>query len=365
MHTPLRPAMVARLARLASALAVAVVLSAAPALAIAPALEAHADDAAPGVRWSVLPADASGPDGRRSVEVRLDPGQSAADHFAVRNVGDAEVTFRLTAADGFTTPTGRFDILADGAASVDAGRWISVADSVTVPAGATVIVPFTIAVPATAQPGDHSAGITASVLSVKRSDGAARVGVESRVGFRIAARVAGTIEPAASLHAAAGSYHIGWNPLRPGSAVVDFDVVNDGNTRVQAIGTVALGGRTVAFPAPGEAVADLLPGDRRTVRVVVDDVWPSVYVPATISLTPRALTIGGDTPAVAATSASTALWAPPVSQLLVVVGMVLLVLAVFWGRLRSRRRIDSLVADAREQGRRAAVEERTSEGARG
>lgn len=326
---------------------------------------AHADDAAPDVRWSVVPADASGPDGRRTVDVRLDPGQSVEDHFAVRNVGDAEVTFRLTAADGFTTPAGRFDILADGTASVDAGTWISVPESVTVAAGATVVVPFTIAVPATAEPGDHAAGITASVLSVRRADGGASVGVESRVGFRVLTRVTGVIAPAAALDATAASYDIDWNPLRPGTAVVTFDVANAGNTRLVAAGTVSVGDRTVSFPAEGESATELLPGDRRTMRVVVDGVWPLVYVPATVSLVPRAVTIAGDTPAVAPTSAEASLWALPAPQAIVLLGIALLVFALFWGRTRSRRRIDQLVAQAHEEGRRAAAADLNQEAPRG
>lgn len=314
----------------------------------APSAAARVDGAAPDVRWSIMPADASGPDGRRSVDVILDPGRRVEDHIAVRNGGDAETTFRLTAADGFTTASGRFDVLVDAAASVDAGTWISLPDSVTVPAGRTVVVPFTIAAPATAAPGDHSAGITASVRSGARADGGTGVGIESRVGLRVLARVTGDIAPAASVHAAAGSYDISWNPLRAGSAVVTFDVVNDGDIRLQAAGTVSAGGRTVAFPAEGESSADLLPGDRRTLRVVVDGVWPSLHVPATITLTPRALAIAGDAPAVPPASVDTALWALPAAQAVVLVGAALIILAVSWGRVRSRRRTDRLVADAGE-----------------
>ena len=36
-------------------------------------------------------------------------------------------------------------------------------------------------------------------------------------------------------------------------------------------------------------------------------------------------------------------------------GLVLLVWALVWGRLRSRRRLDSMLADAREAGRREAA----------
>lgn len=319
---------------------------------------AHAaDDDAADVRWSVVPADESGPDGRRAVEIEADPGESVADHFAVRNVGDAEVVFSLTAADGFYTRTGRFDILAAGEESKDAGTWISVPETVTVPGGATVVVPFSVAVPDRAEPGDHAAGITASVLSVQEAEDGTSVGVESRIGFRVLTRVTGEITPAASLAALAGDYSLSWNPLRPGEATITFDVVNDGNTRLLAEGSVAVGGQTVAFPAEDEAAQELLPGDTRTMTVVVDDVWPLFIVPATVTLTPTVLTMSDDSETLAPVTADVVVWAVPWPQLLALAGIGLVVWAILWGRVRSRRRVASLVEDARRQ----ALEEARAE----
>ena len=350
--------------RLPVAVAVGVLLAA--ALSIAPAVGplAAAREAAPasaGVRWSVVPSDGRGPDGRSAVEVGVRPGQTVEDHIAVRNASDAAVTFRLAPADGFTSASGRFDVRAEGESSVDAGSWISLPARVTVPAGATVVVPFSIAAPSGAAPGDHSAGITASVLSTARVDGGASVGVDTRVGVRVLARVAGQLSPAASLHGGGGSYAVAWNPLRPGSAIVSFDVVNDGNTRLLASGTVSAAGQDTPFPAAGEPVIDLLPGDRRTVRVVVDDLWPSILVPVDVILRPRGITIDGQTPIAAASSLQTSLWAMPISQLIVLTGAALLIFAALWGRQRSPRRTDRLVADAHEHDRPPAAAALTEE----
>lgn len=318
----------------------------------APTSSARAETAdEPTVRWSVTPADADGPDGRRSIEHEADPGEILEEHFAVHNVGSAEVTFALTAADGFYTRAGRFDILADGQESVDAGTWISLPDTVTVAGGATVVVPITIQVPDRAEPGDHAAGITASILSTKKAEDGTSVGVESRVGFRIAMRVAGEITPAAALSAVAGGYTTSWNPFRPGDATVSFDVVNEGNTRLLAEGSVSAGGQTLTFPAEGEAPQELLPGDTRTIVVAVNDVWPLVAVPATVTLTPTALTMSDEPEEIAAVTAEAVVWALPWPQLAVVGGLALLIWAILWGRGRSRRRLDALLEDAREQGR--------------
>ncbi|MGU3645378.1 hypothetical protein ACLBXX_10455 [Microbacterium sp. C23T] len=323
--------------------------------AVWPTASYAAADEDPEVRWSVVPADDSGPDGRRSVEIEVDPGETVDDHFAVRNVGDDEVVFSLTAADGFYTRNGRFDILAADKESVDAGTWISLPETVTVPGGETVVVPFTIAVPDRAEPGDHAAGITASVLSVQSAEDGTSVGVESRVGFRVLTRVTGEITPAAALTAVSGDYTTSWNPLRPGEATVTFDVVNEGNTRLLAEGSVSAGGHTVFFPGVGESPQELLPGDTRTITVVVDDVWPLFVVPATVTLAPTVVTMSDSSETLDPVTADAVVWAMPLPQLLLLIGLALVVGAILWGRIRSRRRLAAMLdgarAEALEEGR--------------
>lgn len=343
-----------------SAIRASVLSMAALAAVLAPLtpLSAAAADDDP-VRWSVAPADAAGTDGRRAVEHELAPGESVDEHFAVRNLSEQEITFRITAADGFFTQTGRFDILADTAASTAAGTWITVPDAVTVPAGESVVVPFSLAVPERAEPGDYAAGVTASILSTGSATGGASVGVESRVGFRVLTRVTGEITPAASLDALAGDYRLSWNPLRPGETQISFEVVNEGNTRLAAAGTVAVGGRSVTFPASGQQAQELLPGDRREITVAVDDVWPWVLLTATVTLAPEVLTISDTDAAMAPISADVAIWAVPWPQLAILLGAGLVVWAILWRRSRSRRRISAMIDDALRRGREEGRNEMT------
>lgn len=347
LHLPRRSSVLTRtLATLAAVVALA--------LPASPALAADDPPAAPEVRWSVTPADANGPDGRRAAEHELDPGASIDDFFAVRNVGEDEVTFALTAADGFYTRTGRFDILAADKESTDSGTWITLPETVTVPAGETAVVPYSIDVPDQAEPGDHAAGITASVLSIQSAEDGTSLGVESRVGFRVLTRVKGEITPAASVAGISTDYTTSWNPLRPGELTVTFDVSNDGNTRLLAKGTVEAGGQTVAFPAEGESQQELLPGDVRTITTVVDDVWPLFIVPTTVTLDATVLTLDGSTDSLEPIAETAVAWAIPWPQLIVLAGIALVILAIFWGRIRSRRKLDNLLAEAREEGRKAA-----------
>ncbi len=321
---------------------------------VTPALAAADADTPPAVRWSVSPADESGPDGRIAVEHDIDPGESVSDHFAVRNVSDVQVTFRLAAADGFFTRNGRFDMLPADKESVGSGTWISIPDDVTVDPGETVVVPFEVAVPETAEPGDHAAGITASVLSVQSGEDGASVGVESRVGFRVLTRVTGELEPRAVVNDVAGTYALSWNPLRPGEVTVTFDVANEGNTRLLAEGVVDVGGQRVTFPADDEIRQELLPGDTRSLSAVVRDVWPLFLVPARVVLDPVVLTMDGETSQLAPVESEVLVWAVPWPQLIVLVGFALLVGAIVWGRVRSRKRLAGMLESAREEGRRAA-----------
>ncbi|MCD0443155.1 DUF916 domain-containing protein [Glycomyces sp. A-F 0318] len=308
------------------------------------------------VTWSVRPADDSGEDGRAWVEQELDPGETATEHMAIHNLSDQEVTFRLSAADGYFGDNGRFGMLPSDQPSVDAGLWIEVQDEVTVGPDETAVVPFTTTVPENATPGDHAAGVAASVLSQQVGSDGATIGVESRVGFRVMTRVTGELAPAAALEAVASSYDLSWNPLAPGVAQVTFDVVNTGNTRLTVTGAVTVGGREVAFPRADEIDQELLPGEQRTFTVAVEDVWPLVFVPASLEVTP-AVVGDGDGTSVDAATADVGVWAVPFPQLIALAGVALLVWSGLWGRRRSRVRLEEKLAQARAEGRRAAAEE--------
>lgn len=318
------------------------------------ATPALADDDAPEIRWSVTPADEAGPDGRTFVENTLDPGETVDDHFAVRNVSDQNVEFALLAADGFYTSAGRFDILPADEESVDAGTWITLPETVTVGAGETVVVPFSLTVPENAEPGDHAAGITASIMSVQQSEDGTAVGVESRVGFRVTTRVTGELAPEAAVQAVAADYQLSWNPLRPGEMLVSFEVENRGNTILLAAGTVSAGGQSAPFPAEGANPQELLPGDAHRFEVTVDGVWPLFLVPTSVVVVPTVVTMGGESSTIEPVTAEIAVWAMPWPQLIILLGLVLVVWAIVWGRIRSRRRLHAMLADAKEAGRREA-----------
>jgi hypothetical protein len=52
-------------------------------------------------------------------------------------------------------------------------------------------------------------------------------------------------------------------------------------------------------------------------------------------------------------TADTIVWAVPWPQLLLLTGIALLILALVWGRRRSKKRLQVMLEQAREEGRRA------------
>lgn len=334
----------------------ALVAAAAVALIALHAAPANAEETAP-VTWSVTPADAEGPDGRAWVELELDPGQSVTDHLAVRNLGTADATFEIAAEDGYLTETGRFNMLPADAESVDAGTWVDVADRVTVAAGETAVIPFTVRVPGDAAPGDHAAGIAASIRSVGADEQGAALQVESRVGFRVMTRVTGPLIPdleVADVHAV---YRPNANPFVPGSASVSYTVRNTGNTRIELAPHVSAAG-VGAVVDPSESALEVLPGDERVITAEIDSLWPTFLAPVTVEVAASVTTPPGvdASPEPFSERAETMMWAVPVAQLLTIAALGLLGAAVFAGRRRSRARLDALLADARREGARQAAE---------
>lgn len=318
-----------------------------------------ADDATGTVSWSVRPANLEGPDGRSTIAVELEPGTSTTEHVAVRNLGDAAVTFTVSANDGYLTRNGHFDMRPSSHEPTDGGAWISHPATVDVGPGETMVVPFQVEVPADATPGDHPAGIAASVRS-----GEGTVSTESRVGVRVDVRVAGEVAAVLAARVAGTTYTPSWNPFEPGELELDVDLANEGNVRLtgdldaRVEGGLGTGASSARVPA--ETVGEILPGATRRVTVTVDGVWPTGRVGAEVTVVPapvgeegQAGTEADPAPVTAATTA----WALPWPQLVLLVLVGIVVAVVLDDRRRRRRRLEVLLARARAEGRQEAATE--------
>lgn len=323
--------------------ALALVGVAAVSAAFSAARPAHAEDApsTDTIGVSAAPLSPEGTSPRSRFSYQMSPGQTLDDTYVVTNVGSTPQTYTVFATDAFNTDEGGYGLLETGVTPTDAGAWVDFGGqpsvSVALEPGASTEVPFHLAVPADAGPGDHAAGLVVSALA---NDG--QVLVDRRVGTRLYVRVPGDLQPIMSIDGMSASYAPSLNPL-DGETTVTFTVRNAGN--------VALAGRLKAevrglfgVGVSGVVESDvdeMLPGSTRTVTTTLSGVGQWVYLAPSVTLYPsiddQALNPGP----LRSVSRDTVLFVVPWALLLVV-----LVGLLVWGWLRLRRRVDERRARA-------------------
>ncbi|WP_406067825.1 hypothetical protein [Micromonospora sp. NBC_01638] len=332
--------------------ALTVLAVAALTVATAPTVAAAAEPDPKALTWTVQPATPSGPDQRRWINASLDPGAAVTEHLAVRNFSRNAVAFSLKAADGYLTDKGRFNMLSSDRTSVDGGTWIDVQERVTVGPNETRVVPFTITVPKGATPGDHPAGIAATVTSTGGT-----VSVESRVGFRVMVRVNGSVQAALPVRGLTAAYTPSWNPFASGTVRVRYTVENDGNVWVSGTSRVAVSdlfGRTSHDAT--SAVEELLPGGSRKVETRADGVWALGRLRTTVTTSPALLGDGQAGADLRPASATVTTWVVPWAQLALLGLLAVLLIGLRAATRHRRRRLAGLLARARQEGRQEGEE---------
>lgn len=239
----------------------------AAALLLAAAAPAHADGGG-SPAWSVAPSTGSGTrpakDGRPAFYAEGAPGTVLQDTVAVTNPGPKPRTVSLRGADAGA------DAGADH--GKDTGAWIRFAQRrVKVPPRTRAEVPFTVAVPEDAVPGDHPGAIVAS-------------GGGRTVGVRLHLRVGGPTLPALTVERVR---------IDQGAGRITYDLVNRGNTVLKpklAVHADGVFGTLLDRPARPLPV-ELLPGR----RVSLSEPWPDIPAldAADVRLTATATTPGG------------------------------------------------------------------------
>ncbi|WFE30277.1 DUF916 domain-containing protein [Solwaraspora sp. WMMD791] len=353
-------------AALLAGLLVAAVAVTGPVTATVPAGSPHRTPvAAQSLTWGVAPSSPDGPNGRPAFEYKLDPGATLTDYVAITNHSDQPITLDVYASDAFTTDQGGFDLLPATGEPVDVGSWVTFESrTFTVPSTSRLDVPFTIAVPDDATPGDHPGGIVASLAATGTDAEGNQVAVDHRVGSRIYLRVTGELQPGLDVVDLSTTYDGTWDPFGGGSVTTTFTVRNTGNVRLGGRPQLAVTGPFGLFgrEATGDPLPEILPGDSFRTTVRVDGVPPTFRLGARLTLAPVAATDEVLDPAPPTVTREAGLWAVPWPHL-----MILLViglagwLAVARRRRVRRRRTDQLeqaVAAAREQGRAEAVRAR-------
>jgi hypothetical protein len=296
--------------------------------------EAQRAQAADSVTWAAAPADTSVGKDRAHFAYSLAPGTSVTDAIAVVNRSETSIKLRVYASDAFSTPTGGIDLLPAAKKPTDVGAWITMKTQIiTLKPQQSAVVPFTLAVPATATPGDHSGGVVTSLITGTNNTA---VQLDRRLGSRVYLRVTGDLQPALSVSNVQATYHGTLNPGGSGSTTVSYTVTNTGNVRLAAHQTVRIASvfGALAYSANLKDLPEVLPGDSLTRSATVDGVWPATRMTSSITLQPIA---SGDQPPINVRQVvgAASLWAWPLGQLIV---LIILVAGVFGVLILRRKR---------------------------
>jgi hypothetical protein len=303
------------------------------------------------VSWALRTASNDFGADRQNFDYALDPGGTITDALMVVNHGKKPLTLTVYSADGFTTQSGQLDLMTQQEKSTGIGSWVRAGqDSVAVPAGKTVEVPFTIALPKNATPGDHVGGIITSLSTPGDEPG---IEVDRRLAMKVHLRVGGELAPALKVEDLHVDHDGPINPVGKGDATIGYTIRNSGNAIVTAQQAASVSGPFGSFRVRAAAVDDspeLLPGDSWKVEVPVDGVLPTVRVAATVTLTPIVTDASGTITPLPAVESTTHAWAMPWSALVLL--LLLVALAVLAVRARRRRsaqeeaRVKAAIADA-------------------
>ncbi|MER6317130.1 DUF916 domain-containing protein [Streptomyces sp. NPDC001581] len=273
--------------------------------------------------FGVQPAGPKEPDARAHFSYGVTGGAGLRDQIAVWNYGDEPLTVAVYASDAVNTADGGFDLLPAGQAPKDAGSWIKLEkDSVTVPPKANVIVPFTLAVPKDATPGDHTAGIVATLAGGGQDAQGNKVRLDQRVGTRVYLRLAGELTPRLAVEDVQASYAGTFSPFGTGSATVTYTLRNTGNVRLGARQAVRINGMLGGSVTAGglKDLGDLLPGSSLAITAKADGVVPTLRSSAVVSVQAVATREGVD-PKLPSLTRSVSLWTVPWTLLALVLAI--------------------------------------------
>ncbi|MFC4011994.1 WxL protein peptidoglycan domain-containing protein [Nonomuraea purpurea] len=327
MHPPTPPTTTA--ARTLAQSTVVVLLAALAFLGPGAGPAAAADSDLP---WAVGTASNDFGSRRQNYSYTLNPGGRLKDGLVVVNRGTTPLHLAVYAADAFTSEEGKLDLVAKDAKSTGLGAWVRTdRPDVTARPRESVEVPFTVALPADAAPGEYMGGIVTSL-----TDGA---GTNQQLGIRIRLRVGGELKPSLSVKNLQVRYTGTSNPFGKGEATVTYTIHNTGNTILTARQAASVSGPFGRFSVRAGQIDDspqLLPGDTWKVSVPVHGVVPALRVSGTVTLVPLVIDASNSVAPLAAVETTTHAWTIPWAVLLllaVVCGLVVAGLA-----LRRRRR---------------------------
>jgi len=308
------------------------------------------------------PAAADGSsDGRTRFSYAAEPGQQLNDFYLVSNSGSLPQQFTVLATDAFNDDAGDFALKPTAEEPTEAGAWVRFENGLSriqfeLQPGESRLLPFTVSVPDNARPGDHAAGIAASVVTPGD-----QVNIDRRLGTRMYVRVAGDVQAGLAVSGLQGSYAGDWwNPFS-GILELSYTVENVGNVALASNVSVGLDtwfGLPLSVAA-GDAIPELLPGGIRTYRTEVPGIAAWGYLNPWIKLNPF---VEGDDAtkrlSVQATTRDAVVIAVPWVLVLLLALVALIIAFRIWRRKVDAQRAAAWMAYTEEQARREAAGQR-------
>ncbi len=223
-------------------------------------------------KLSILPAHFTeeDPRSRSWLIYNVEALQNLSDEVVVWNKGTSGLTLEIYAVDASANADGAFTLFPKGTRQ-DAGGWINLSQSrVTVNANQKVTLPFTIAIPALASPGDHVAGI--AVEPLERAElTTSGVKVVQRVGLRAYFKVKGEKIESLEIKDLKVINKMGENYLV-------WTASNTGNTNLNLTGKVELRSILGPYWLEAENLGEVLAGKTVTKEVKLALLKPLSYL---------------------------------------------------------------------------------------
>jgi hypothetical protein len=317
----------------------ALLLSASDGTRVAAATKPAPPEPAATQRFALTPTgpDPSQPGKRTTFTFTQAHGSTVSDRVSLFNYSDQPIAFQLYGNDAFDTAEGQLDVKRADQKPTDAGSWVKLKQgALVVPPNSAVTEPFVVIVPKGASPGDHAAGIIASVKGAATTPTGQTVAIDERVGVPVYVRVLGPLRPGLSIVGLESHYHRSSTSLGGGTLDVSYRVRNTGNVRLaghQKIDIEAPFGWVTQQKREPD-VPELVPGGSIAVTAHFTHVLPTLRVTTVVHVTPYSKE-GPIRPAPHPTSASSSVWAIPWTDLLILA--VLVGLGVWWFRRRRQR----------------------------
>ena len=199
-----------------------------------------------------------------SIEEAMDPGTSKEFTVTVSNLSGQDQTYYLYKRDIVGASDSGVPIFANDKipkTEFDASEWIALtADTLDIKANGQAEMTYTVAVPDSASPGTHFAGVFVSMQPPKFRESGAAVGYE--VANIISIRVAGEAVEKASIRQFSTDNYIYSKP----NVTFDVKIENSGNTLIRPIGPLQVTnmfGKQVGVVTFNENLAGIFPGNTR------------------------------------------------------------------------------------------------------